>query len=222
MVSNEAFKLAELIPLAMVIALSPFTIIPAILMLHTPRPRPTSLAFLAGWVVSIAGITAAFVVASDLVGSLNAQPGWAPYLRIAVGVGLIGLGLYRWFTRNRSAHSPKWMTAMTSIAPGRAFLAALALTVLNFKVLLMCAAAGLAIGSAALGTAGSWQAVALFTVFAASSVALPVLAYQIAGEKLDGPLNRIKDWMQSNHGALIGTILLLLGLALLYKGIHSL
>jgi hypothetical protein len=84
-VSNEAFKLAELIPLGMVIALSPFTIIPAILMLHTPRPRPTSLAFLAGWVVSIAGITAAFVVASDLVGSLNAQPGWAPYLRIAVG-----------------------------------------------------------------------------------------------------------------------------------------
>jgi hypothetical protein len=62
----------------------------------------------------------------------------------------------------------------------------------------------------------------LFTAFAASSVALPVLAYQIAGEKLDGPLNRIKDWMQSNHGALIGTILLLLGLALLYKGIHSL
>ena len=42
-------ELVELIPLALVIALSPLSIIPGILVLHTPRPRPTSLAFLAGW-----------------------------------------------------------------------------------------------------------------------------------------------------------------------------
>ena len=40
--------LTELIPLALVVALSPLTIIPAVLVLHTSRPRPTGLAFLAG------------------------------------------------------------------------------------------------------------------------------------------------------------------------------
>ena len=53
--------LAELIPLALIIALSPFSIIPGILVLHTPRPRPTSVAFLTGWVLSIAALTAVFV-----------------------------------------------------------------------------------------------------------------------------------------------------------------
>ena len=52
----KAFDLAEVIPLALVIALSPLSIIPGILVLHTPRPRPTSLAFLAGWVLGIGAL----------------------------------------------------------------------------------------------------------------------------------------------------------------------
>ena len=64
--SNLGSDVAELIPLALVIAFSPFSIIPGILVLHTPRPRPTSTAFLAGWVLGIAVVTAGFVGASDL------------------------------------------------------------------------------------------------------------------------------------------------------------
>ena len=46
--------LTELIPLALVVALSPLSIIPAVMVLHTPRPRPTGLAFLAGWLIGLA------------------------------------------------------------------------------------------------------------------------------------------------------------------------
>src|SRR5258708_6553995 len=56
--------LTELIPLALVIALSPLSIIPAVLVLHTPRPRPTGLAFLLGWLVALAILTAIFVEGS--------------------------------------------------------------------------------------------------------------------------------------------------------------
>lgn len=220
--AGKAFDLAEVIPLALVIALSPFSIIPGILVLHTPRPRPTSLAFLAGWTLGIAGVTAAFVEAADLAHGLGSQPAWAPYVRIAIGLGLIAWGLYRWFTRNRSAENPKWLTAMTTIAPRRAFLTAAILTVANLKVLLMSAAAGVAIGTSSLHTPGAWAAVAAFSVLATSTVAVPVLAFQIAGDRLDGPLNRLKHWMEQNHAALIAAILLLIGAALLYKGIHEL
>ncbi len=67
--------LTELIPLALVIALSPLTVIPAVLTLHTPRPRPTSLAFLVGWVAGLAVMTIAFLQLSSLAGG---RPGTHP------------------------------------------------------------------------------------------------------------------------------------------------
>lgn len=219
---GEAAEIVELIPLALVIALSPLSVIPGILMLHTPRPRPTGLAFLGGWTLGIAAVTAAFVVASDLAGGLDKAPPGAAYVRIAIGVLLIAFGLYRWFTRNRSEHTPKWMTSMTSIGPGRAFVTALVLTVANIKALLICAAAGAAIGTAALGRTGSWIAALVFTAIAVSSVAIPILGYLIVGERLDPPLNRLRVWMATNHGGLVAAILLVIGVALLYKGIHAL
>ncbi len=220
--TSLASDLTELVPLAMVISLSPLSIIPGILMLHTPRPRPTSLAFLAGWTIGIAAITGAFVIASDLAAGLDRQSAAAPYVRIAIGIALIAFGLYRWLTRNRAQHSPKWLTSMTAAGPGRAFVTAIVLSVANLKVFAMCAAAGAAIGTAALGRTGAWQAVAVFTALAVSSVALPVLAYLVAGERLDEPLNRLKRWMEDNHGAMIAVILVAIGAALLYKGIHAL
>lgn len=222
MTTSLGSELAELIPLALVITLSPLTIIPGILMLHTPSPRPTSIAFLVGWVLGIGGLTAGFVLVSNALGGLNKQPTWAPYVRIVIGVLLIAFGLYRWFTRKRSEHTPGWLTSMTGIGPARAFVTALVLVVVNPKVLLMCAAAGLAIGSAGLGTTGAWTADAVFTAVAASSVALPVLAYLVAGERLDEPLNKLKIWMEAQHATLVAAILVVIGIMVLYKGIHGL
>ncbi len=222
MTSSLGPELAELIPLALVITLSPLSIIPGILMLHTPAPRPTSLAFLIGWIVSIGGLTAGFVAISNALGGLNKQPTCAPYVRITIGAGLIAFGLYRWFTRNRSDHTPAWLTSMTTIKPPRAFVTAIVLAVVNPKVLFMCAAAGLAIGSAGLGATGAWTADVVFTAVAASSVALPVLAYLVAGERLDEPLTRLKTWMEEKHAVLVAAILVVIGVMVLYKGIHGL
>lgn len=38
---------------------------------YTPRPKPTGLAFLVGWLVGLAALTAIFVEVSGLVGGLN-------------------------------------------------------------------------------------------------------------------------------------------------------
>src|ERR1043165_2201650 len=97
--------LAELIPLAMVVALSPVSIIPAVLVLHTPRPRPAGLAFLAGWLVGLAALTSIFLAVSGLIGGLGGKPpGWASWLRIVVGALLIVFGIYRWLNRKKTAH----------------------------------------------------------------------------------------------------------------------
>jgi threonine/homoserine/homoserine lactone efflux protein len=216
--------LTELIPLALVVALSPLSIIPAVLVLHTPRPRPTGLAFLAGWLIGLAALTAIFLEVSSLLGGLGDKPpGWASWLRIVVGVVLIVFGVYRWLTRKKSAHTPGWIQRLSKLTPVRAAAAAVALTVVNPKVLFICAAAGLAIGTAGLDTATNvWIAVAWYVAVAGSTVAIPILAYAVSGDRLDESLTRLKDWMERQHAALVAAILIVIGLLVLYKGIHGL
>ena len=214
--------LTELIPLALVVALSPLSIIPAVLVLHTPRPRSTGLAFLAGWLIGLAVLTAVFIEVSSLLGGLDKPPPWASWVRIIVGAALIVFGLYRWLTRKRSAHTPGWMQSVAKLTPARAALAAMALTIVNPKVLFICAAAGLAIGTAGLGSAHAWVAEACYVAVAASTVAIPILAYAVSGDRLDEPLRRLKDWMERQHATLVAGILVVIGLLVLYKGIHGL
>lgn len=215
--------LTELIPLALVVALSPLSIIPAILVLHTPRPKPTGLAFLAGWILGLAVLTGVFLELSNLIGGIGTKPpGWASWLRIVVGAALIVFGVYRWATRKKSEHMPGWMTRMSTLTPAKAGVTAVVLTVVNVKVLLICAAAGLAIGSSGINTPAVWAAEVWFVVIAASTVALPILGYAVSGDRLDPALNRLKAWMERQHATLVAAILVVIGLLVLYKGIHAL
>jgi len=215
--------LATLIPFALVIAISPFSVIPAVLVLQAPSPRPTSLAFLGSWLVGLAALTAVFVASSGaLTGLHDKPPTWASWLRVVVGVGLIGLGIYRWLTRHTHTESPKWMRSFATMTPRRAVITGLVLVVVRLEVLIMCALAGLAIGSSKLGMAADWILAAIFVAVAASTVAVPILAYAAAGHRLDEPMARLKDWMERNNAALLAAILVLIGAMVLYHGVHAL
>ena len=96
------------------------------------------------------------------------------------------------------------------------------LIVANPKVLFICAAAGLAIGTEGLGRTGAALGGVFYVAIAASTVALPILAYAVSGDRLDPPLTRLKDWMERQHATLVAAILVVLGLLVLYKGIHGL
>jgi hypothetical protein len=215
--------LAELIPLALVVALSPLSIIPAVLVLHSPRPRPTGLSFMVGWILGLAVLTQIFVEVSNLLGGgLDKPPPWASWVRIVAGAALVAVGIYKWLTRTRAEHSPKWMSSFAKITPARAALTAIVLVVVNPKVLFMCAAAGLAIGTEGLGRSGATLGVVYYVAIAASTVALPILAYAVSGDRLERPLTRLREWMQDQHATLVAAILVVLGLLVLYKGVHGL
>ncbi|OBH91234.1 GAP family protein [Mycobacterium sp. E2989] len=215
--------LTKLVALAAVIALSPITVIPAVLVLHSPRPRPTGLAFLAGWVLGLVALTAAFVGGSGLLEGLHkAPPTWASWLRVVLGSALIALGGYHWLSRHRHAAMPRWMRSFSTLTPARAGVTGAVLVVLRPEVLILCAAAGLAVGSSGLGAARQLVAATVFLVIAASTVAIPILAYAGAGDRLDDALERLKVWMEENHATLLAVILVLIGLMVLYNGIHAL
>jgi Sap, sulfolipid-1-addressing protein len=214
--------LTGLTGLGLVIALSPITVIPAVLVLQAPRPRPAGLAYLGGWVLGLAAMTALAVGASGLLGGLDkTPPRWASWLRVVLGSALILYGIYQWLTRRRHTESPGWMRSFATITPTRAALTAAALVVIRPDVLLICVPAGLAIGGG-LGVTGDWIAAAIFVAIAASSVAIPILAYAAAGHRLDDTLARVKDWMDRNNAALMAAILVVVGALVLYHGINAL
>jgi hypothetical protein len=215
--------LTTLIPLALVVAISPLSVIPAVLVLQAPHPRPTSLAFLGGWLLGLAALTAIFVASSGALGGLHGKPpAWASWLRVVLGVALIGFGIYRWLTRHGHTESPKWMRSFATLTPGKAALTGLVLVIVRVEVLIMCALAGLAIGTSGLGVVSNWVLAAIFVAVAASTVAVPVLAYAGAGDRLDEPMARLKDWMEKNNAALLAAILVLIGVMVLYNGVHAL
>jgi hypothetical protein len=215
--------LGALIPLGLVIALSPITVIPAVLVLQAPRPRPSGLAFLAGWVLGLAALTALSVAASGMLGGLHkSPPTWASWLRVILGAALILFGVYRWLTRHRHTESPAWMRSFASITPARAGVTGAVLVVIRPDVLLICVPAGLAIGGSGLDVADDWIAAAFFVAIAASTVAIPILAYAAAGHRLDNAMARLKDWMDKNNAALMAAILVVIGLMVLYNGVHAL
>jgi Sap, sulfolipid-1-addressing protein len=220
---NWGSVLTTLIPLALVIAISPFSIIPAVLVLQTPHPRPTGLTFLGGWLLGLVALTAGFVASSGALNGLrNSPPAWASWLRVVLGLALIAYGIYEWLTRQRHTKSPRWMRSFTTLTPERAGLTGLVLVVVRIEVLTMCALAGLAIGSGGLGIAAEWITGAIFLAVASSTVAIPVLAYAGAGDRLDEPMARLKDWMEKNNAALLAGILVLIGLMVFYNGVHRL
>ena len=192
-----------------------------LLVLHTDNPKPTGLAFMAGWLIALAVSTALFVQVPNLVDGLGESPPWAPWLRIGIGVLLVFAAIGRWVTRKRTTKPPAFLDRLGKVTPAGAAIIGFGLVLANPKVLLMNAAAGLIIGTA---TAGAMLliAVSFYTALAGSTVVAPILAYAVVGERVDSQLERAKDWMQREHATVTAVILLGVGILLTYTGIRAL
>jgi len=212
----------EVIVLALGIAVSPFPVVPAILLLFTARPRPTSLAFLGAWWVGIAVPAGVAVVFAEVLDKDSTSPTWLSWVRILAGVLLVGYGVTTWLGRASSDEPPAWMRSIQDATPRTAARLALLLSIANPKVLLLAVAAGLDIGSAGYGALGDAAAVAVFTLVAGLSVTVPVLAYAALGDRVLPPFARAKDWLLTHNSAVMAVVITVIGVVLLKNGIAGL
>lgn len=212
--------LSELLAPAMVVAISPFSIIAAvILVLHTDRPRPNGLAFLAGRLIALAAVTAVFVTAPRMLTDLDRPI--PPRVLITVGAVCLAFGAWVWIRRGRMTDEPRWLSRINEITPLGAGVIGILLVLTNPKMLAANAAAGLLIGTASLGAAGAGGAVVYYSAVASSTVAAPVFAYVAVGAGADHQLTRLKEWLHRRSGLVSAVILATVGIALLYNGIKG-
>ena len=205
----------------MVVAISPFSIIIAIfLVLHTDRARANGVAFLVGRLLALAAITAAFLQAPRLIGSLNRPV--SPQLLIVLGGILLVFGVWVWLRRDRMTEEPPWLSRFSRLTPVGATAIGALLVLTNPKMLAATAAAGLLIGTAGISVVGASGAVVYYSAVASSTVAVPVLAYLAVRARADDQLTRLKEWLHRRSGLVSAVILLAVGITLLFMGTSEL
>lgn len=214
--------IGEILPLAVGIAVSPVPIIAAILMLFSKRAGSTSTGFLMGWVTGIVAATGLFTALSGVLDTGGEASATASWIKIGLGVLLLLVGVWQWRGRGGTRQTPKWMAAIDDFTLVKALGLGFVLSAVNPKNLIMAASAGVIIGSAGLPVGSAVLAVAAFTVIAACTVAVPVVGYLVAAQRMRGPLDAIKSWLETNNATVMAVLILVIAVVLIGKGISGL
>jgi Sap, sulfolipid-1-addressing protein len=214
--------IGDVLPLAIGIAVSPIPIIAAILMLFSARATSTSTGFLLGWILGIVVATAVFTALAGTLKTGGEPSAVASWIKIGLGVLLVLVGIRQWRGRGGQHDAPKWMAAIDDFTYPKALGLGFLLSGVNPKNLIIAAGAGLIIGSSAVGVGGDAAAIALFTVIASSTVAIPVLAHLVAAERMTRPLESLRKWLQDNNATVMATMILVIGVVLVGKGVSGL
>lgn len=219
-------SIGESLPLAIGIAISPVPIIATILMLMSSSARRASLGFLLGWVVGVVAAVTAFtllagVLPSDDGGGSNTVMG---VVRLLLGGALLVLAAGRWRARPAEGETPKlpkWMAAIDAMNPSKALVLGFLLMAVNPKNLLLAVSVGVGIGHADLGAGSAAVVIAVMVVVGSCTVAIPVIAYQLAPSRIGAGLHTVRTWLVSSNATIMAVLLLVLGVHQIGKGIGS-
>jgi threonine/homoserine/homoserine lactone efflux protein len=218
--------IGEIVPLAVGIAISPIPIIAVILMLLSPRAKATSVGFLVGWLAGIVIAIALFTLLSSVLppeDSSGSSP-VAGVIKIILGALLLFLAVRQWRGRpaeGEQAAMPKWMSAIDSMTAAKGLGLGFLLSAVNPKNLLLAISAGLIIGGANLSVGDTAIVIVVFVLLAGCTVLVPVIGYLVASARMAGPLDDLRKWLVDNNATIMAVLLLVIGVAVIGKGIAS-
>ncbi|HEY2558052.1 MAG TPA: GAP family protein [Diaminobutyricibacter sp.] len=215
----------HVLPLAVAFALSSIPIMATILILLSKNRNRSSIPFLIGWILGIA------LVLVVLLGIAEVVPATVPKtsqvvlgtLLIIIGVALIALSVINWMRgrRNPSTGVPRWLNAVSSFGPWSSFGFALLLNV-RPKAILLSAAAGLALRGDGLTPGDVAVVILIYTLVAASTVAIPIIARLVAPDRTEMPLVHARKWLEENNRVVSALILVLVGFVVIADGLTRL
>ncbi|GAA3859541.1 hypothetical protein GCM10022381_00310 [Leifsonia kafniensis] len=220
----------ELIALALGIAISPMPVLGVILMLMAPRGMSAGAGFAFGWIGGVGLAVSIFSLLSSLLPARGSEgPDTAFGLTpVIVGAALVAVGVIQIWRRARgqadddAAELPRWLSAVDKLTVTRSVVLGFSYAFLRPKNLVITIAAGLVIGRAEPGVAGTAIALGVFTVIASVTIAAPPLAYALGGEQVKATLVRLRVWLLANLALITGMTLILIGIALVVLGFVSL
>ncbi|MCH7617292.1 MAG: GAP family protein [Chloroflexi bacterium] len=217
--------IGEILPLAVGVAISVTAIIAVILILFTPNARTNSVAFLFGWVLGLTVVGGIVLIAGDFASDDSGESTASGVVKLGLGLLLLLLALRNWRSRPKKgegAEVPAWMATIDDFGAGKSAGTAAILSGVNPKNLALTVAAAATISAAGLTTGEEIGAFAVYVAIASFTVAAPVLVYLIMGERVQGGLNSLKEWLIANNNTVMFVLLLVFGAKLLGDGISIL
>lgn len=207
------------------IAVSPVPIAAVILMMFSERSRMNSLSFMIAWVIGIATVTTIVLMLPGIESDDGAPSTTTGWIKLALALLLAAAAVAQWRKRpgpNEEAPMPKWMAKIEALVPAKAFGLGFILSAVNPKNLLLAAAAGVTLGSFDLSSGEAVTTVLVFTLLAGITVIVPVVAFLIAGHRIDDTLDSGKDWLISNNAAVMSVLFVVFAFSLLGDAISIL
>ncbi|GAA2481332.1 GAP family protein [Terrabacter carboxydivorans] len=206
------------------VAISPVPVIAVILMLFSPAAARNAPAFLAGWVLALGAVTAAVAVLGGLGGG-DGSSVVGGVVKVVVGLLFLVLALRQWRSRpvpGAEPQPPAWMSSIDSFTAAKAFGFGAVFAGANPKNLGLTLAAATTIASSGLATGGKVAVGAVYVVLASLTVAVPVVAYLVARDRVAPALDRAKVWLVANNATVMVVLFLVLGAKVLGDGISAL
>jgi len=216
--------IGEILPLALVVTISPFNIIPAILLLFTRRPLAAGLGFLVGFVVGVAVVVGVLIAVGAAIG-LSAGSGhatWAGVLKLLLGVYLLGAAVRKFRGRPKTGEEgslPKWMDGIAGYSPGKALAAGAVLGALNPKNVVMALAAAAVVAAGGLSAGQQVAAGAVYVVVAVLGVVAPIVVMLMLGDRAPGVLQGWNSWLKHNSASIMSVLFVVFGVVLIGQGI---
>ena len=216
----------EVLPLALVVTLSPLNVLPVILLLFTRKPLLTASCFLAGFVAGVAAVLTAGVLiadALDLSGS-SSDSTWAAVVKLALGVYLLVASARKYRGRPRPGEEermPRRLEAIAGFSPAKSLDAGLLLGALNPKNVVVGLAAATTIAHGALPRGQQIVVIVAYVIVAALGVAAPIVVTLVLGERSHEVLDRWKSWLGRNSAVVMAALFALFGVVLIGQALAA-
>jgi NAD/NADP transhydrogenase beta subunit len=202
---------------------SPVSVVTVIVLLTMPSGRRRAIAFVAGWLVAIAAVSAVSVLVlhgQDFSRHKTTPSRVASALEIVVGC-IVLFGSVRAFRRRgrraASADTPKWLDRLDDTNWLLAVL--VGAFMLTYSLTLAAAAEIL---KAHVSTADSVVAFVVFALASITSIAAPIVLVLVAPERSAERLAQWRQWLLGNSRAIGLVALMVIGVLLAARGIQDL
>jgi hypothetical protein len=215
---NVASLLTVLV-LALALAVQPWSVLAAVLLVASKGGVAKDMAYVAGWVLALVVVAVATVALYPDTPKVAASSPWVSWVQVGSGIALGGWVLVR-SRRPVAAGSdaqPQWMARLDSMSPAAAFVLGAFLP--NYVIVV--AAVGNVI-QAGLPQARAAIVMLLFIVVASAGVAAPLLLLVFRGEEAPGIYQGWRTWLTSHGQALVSVVLAVVSVVLLLKGVVGL
>jgi threonine/homoserine/homoserine lactone efflux protein len=225
----DVASLLTLLLLALALAVQPWSVLAAVLLVTSEGGVAKTLAYVAGWVLALAVVAIATIALYPQTPKVESSSPWTSWVQIASGVALGGWLLLR-SRRPVAAKSdaespssqppssqPKWMARLDSMSLFPAFVLGAFLP--NYAIVVAAVSNVVAAG---LSQTQAAVVLVLFIVVASAGVAAPLLVLLFRRDDAPGIYQTWRAWLITNGHGLMTVVLAVVAVVLIGKGIVAL